>query len=473
MRGRRCSVPRAASAGPGGRPSTAAGSGAIAGVRLWRSGSASPVGSISIESTDGSAATRAAYSQTGRPLSASSRSRPPLPTVSLACDTGLPELGTGVAGLSLQGLLARKSPTLVDQICRQELSTPLGLCVPSQCPSSNSSRLRQSRAASADGGLSARYGLENKDAELGLLRARFNMRLDAERVRTEDASTALHEACKAATQLQQQEAIAELTEMRRRYNETSSLQRSALDAALSEERMRSVEALSNLRAEAQASKRSASELEAELDAARHTAEQQAIKIGEARRKFEAEMVAEQLNRQEDAVQLQSQFAEQRESLVEGVIARFEQEHFRLSATAAAETERRKKAEGDTAELRARLASLQDRLSETLLQPKPVVEDPGSTSTSTQTDLHAYIPPLSPRSLEALSMRLADLEGELWRSTSAEAERLELVAARLRQAVALKNDTIDELKDELWRREREIFEARGILAGLGEMTRPSV
>lgn len=71
----------------------------------------------------------------------------------------------------------------------------------------------------------------------------------------------------------------------------------------------------------------------------------------------------------------------------------------------------------------------------------------------------------------LTMRLCDVEGEMWRAMGAEAERLELVADRLRRAVQLKNDTIDELKDELWRREREIFEARGILAGLGEVVKP--
>jgi len=495
MRARRHCGARSASAEPVGRLPAAAGSGAIPGIRLRRSGSASPVGSLGIESTDGSADPRAGHSLVGRPSTASCRARPPLPTGSSASDTGLPELGTGTVGLSLQELvvrknptrshqlsgqeistprrlLARKNPTLSHQAGGQELSAPRGLGVTSRCSSSSSNRPRQRRAISADGGLSAQCALETKDAELGLLRARFNLCLDAERVRTEDTSSALREACKAATQLQQQAAVAELADMQRRFHETTSLQRSALDVALSEERMRTVEEQSNLRAEAQASKRSASELEAELHAALHAAEEQAVEIAEARRHAEAELAAEQQRQQEDVVVLQAKFAEQRESLVEEVIARFEQEHFRLSATAAAEAERRKKAEDDTAEMRARLASMQDRLSQTWLQPKPVVTAQASISSFTQTDLHASRPPLSPRLLEALSMRLADLEGELWRSTGAEAERLDLVAGRLRHAVALKNDTIDELKDELWRREREIFEARGILAGLGDLTRPS-
>uniref|UniRef100_A0A7S4V468 Uncharacterized protein n=1 Tax=Alexandrium monilatum TaxID=311494 RepID=A0A7S4V468_9DINO len=74
------------------------------------------------------------------------------------------------------------------------------------------------------------------------------------------------------------------------------------------------------------------------------------------------------------------------------------------------------------------------------------------------------PPLSP-GREALVMRVADLEAQLWTQASAEAARLEVIEERMRRALTLKNDMIDELKDELWRKERDILEARGILAGL--------
>lgn len=378
----------------------------------------------------------------------------------------MPQLGTG---LSAATLLARMNAGLSSEISEQELAAPRGFGLTPRSASSGS-RPRQNRAASADGDLSAQYALEAKDAELGLLRARFNLRLDAERLKTEGASSSLREACKEATQLQQKAAVAELAAMRQRFDETTSLQRSAMDAALSEQRMRTAEEQSSLRAEACASNRRASELELELHAARQAAEEQSRKLAEVRQAAEAEIAEERSRRQEDAVELRVQFAQQREVLVEEVVARFEQEHFRLSTTAAAEVERRKKAEGDAAEIRERLKGVQESLNATWLKPKPESTRGMSMSIAIQTDFDDSPPCCSPRLREELSMRLADLEGRHRTSAAAEAERLELVDAGFRKAVALKNDTIDALKDELWRREREILEARGIMAGLGEVTK---
>ncbi|CAE7745737.1 unnamed protein product [Symbiodinium sp. CCMP2592] len=66
---------------------------------------------------------------------------------------------------------------------------------------------------------------------------------------------------------------------------------------------------------------------------------------------------------------------------------------------------------------------------------------------------------------ALRFRLAEAEGRLMGHMDTSATQLEFLEARLRRALASKNDVIDELKDELGRREAEIFEARSILAGL--------
>ncbi|CAE8602325.1 unnamed protein product, partial [Polarella glacialis] len=55
--------------------------------------------------------------------------------------------------------------------------------------------------------------------------------------------------------------------------------------------------------------------------------------------------------------------------------------------------------------------------------------------------------------------------QLLAALGSEAARLSVVEEKMRRALALKNDMIDELKDELWRKECEILEARGILAGL--------
>jgi len=134
------------------------------------------------------------------------------------------EVGTGGVASSVQGLWARMNPTAPRHIVGQVVGTPRGLGIMSRCSSrSSSGKPRQQRAASADGNLSAQYALEAKDAELGLLRARFNLRLDAERVATEDASSSLREVCEEATRLQQKAAVAELAAMRRGFAETTSL----------------------------------------------------------------------------------------------------------------------------------------------------------------------------------------------------------------------------------------------------------
>jgi len=297
------------------------------------------------------------------------------------------------------------NPALPCQMSGQGLST-LG--------TSSSSAPRKKRASSADGFSFAQQALEDKEAELSLLRARFNLRLDAERVKTQDASSALRTACEEATRSQQQAAVAELTSMRQSFDETVSLQRSTLEVALREERLRAAEAQASWQAEMAAMKRHAAGLEAELCAA--------------------------------------QEAEQ--------------------AQAAAEVEQRKRAEDDAAEMRSRLKSMQERLNESWMELKAATSSSlQTTSCSTQTIDDVREPPCSPQLIERMAMRLSDVEGEMWRGAGAESERLELVADRLRRAVALKNDTIDELKDELWRREREILEARGILSGLGEVVSP--
>jgi hypothetical protein len=308
--------------------------------------------------------------------------------------------------------------------------------------------------------------MEDKDAELSLLRSRFNLRLDAERVRTQDATAALRAACQEATRSQQEAAVAELASMRQRFEETTALQRSALELALSEERMRAAEAQSACVAEAALLRRTVLGLESEL----HDAQENALKV---QRDAAAEMMTEKQRHRVDAEEIEAAFSKQREVLAEEVVARFELEHFRLTTTLAAEVSQRKRAEEDAADLRARLKAMQHSLSESLGQIEPKAEkQPEFISRSTQTtNVDNDRPLCSPRLLDMMLMRLSDAEGEMWRASGAEVERLEVVSDRLRRAVALKNDTIDELKDELWRREREILETRGILAGLGQKTGP--
>jgi len=437
----------------------------MAGALLRRSGSASPV---AVKFGEDLIARSTCVS---RPSSGSARGRPPLLSAIVSGESAANSSATpAVQGLLNDSSWARIDPKASHQNLGLKVATPAGYV--SKSPAS-SSRSRQKRSASADA-VCAQQALEDKDAELGLLRARFNLRLDAERVRTDDTSKALRAACDESVQAQHETVVAQLASMRHRFAETTSLQQLALDAALSEERMRGVEEQSVWRAEVSSYRQGASQLQTELRSACDEAAVHAAKAVATRENSEAELSAERLGRHEDAEGLQAALSSQREVLVREVVARFEQEHFRLSATLAAEVARRKKAEEDSADVWSRLKTTQQRLNNSLLESESsAASAPVSVSRSIQTELGTYREPCSPRLLDMMAMRLADVEGERWRAADSEAERLEFVADRLRRAVALKNDTIDELKDELRRREREILEARGILAGLGEAARPCI
>ncbi|CAK9092818.1 unnamed protein product [Durusdinium trenchii] len=62
--------------------------------------------------------------------------------------------------------------------------------------------------------------------------------------------------------------------------------------------------------------------------------------------------------------------------------------------------------------------------------------------------------------EGWALRLNDLETQLALSATRELDRMAQVEAKLRTVVGAKNEVIDELKDELGRREQEILEANG-------------
>eukprot|EP00747_Dinoflagellata_sp_TGD_P030037 gnl/TRDRNA2_/TRDRNA2_134352_c0_seq1.p1 gnl/TRDRNA2_/TRDRNA2_134352_c0~~gnl/TRDRNA2_/TRDRNA2_134352_c0_seq1.p1 ORF type:complete len:542 (+),score=114.10 gnl/TRDRNA2_/TRDRNA2_134352_c0_seq1:42-1628(+) len=304
------------------------------------------------------------------------------------------------------------------------------------------------------------------DAEAELLRARFDLRLDAERVRTQQDSAELRGACDNALRLQQAVAVSELEAVRRSYEEVASLQRSSAAVELAKVRAEAEQARNELLEEAAASRLAEGKREANLKHILEAAEHEAATAVACCKQAEAEVQAERVGREKDAAELRAKFFEHREEQVAEVIARFEGEHFRLAARLAEEGERRLVAEEEFAEARVRLEELRHRTVEAeALLPEAVptcrvsVVSCGVQTSEPVSEL------LLPPSYERLEMQVADAAAQMWRSGAAEAERLALVEERMRCAIALKNDVIDGLKDELWRRECEILEARGILAGV--------
>jgi len=332
-----------------------------------------------------------------------------------------------------------------------------------------------------------------QEAELALLRARYDLRLDVERVRTQTGVAELRDACDEATRSQQDAAVRQVEELRRSYEEASRMQRAAHDAVLSaaraEARAGSERATRGLQEEVLALQATTSELASSLAKARCTtaAEEVAVvrlraeSVAEARSSRQAqEREATQLRERcaQETAEMRSAFEEQRHEMAAELVSRFEREHFDLSARVAAEVRARRAAEHEKNQLVELFESLRQSTRQCLEEPSSLLSSPPQLPPTVlpsfeergvQTE-DVPLPPLSPRH-EALAMCLADLEGQLLSAEEAEAMRLQLVEQRMRCTVALKNDMIDELKTELWRKESEILEARGILAGLNMPSSP--
>eukprot|EP00929_Paragymnodinium_shiwhaense_P008132 TRINITY_DN112072_c0_g1_i1.p1 TRINITY_DN112072_c0_g1~~TRINITY_DN112072_c0_g1_i1.p1 ORF type:complete len:521 (+),score=104.40 TRINITY_DN112072_c0_g1_i1:180-1742(+) len=324
----------------------------------------------------------------------------------------------------------------------------------------------------------------NDATELSLLRARFDLRLDAERVRTQDACAEIRGVCDVAMEEQQSRAAQHLGTMQQEFEELARLQRASEQMALAQERARGAEANMALQAEVAELKRQKAQCGGEVLACRAEAAAECATLRAAAQIAEKQLAEEQHACSEHARQLETAFHTQREAQIEGVVARFEREHFELSVRAAAESKRCQDAEEEVCMLRLRLEELtEDRESQEevtnastltcskLQQPATEVLSPEmlSCAVGTQTDvaLDGEDIPWKMR-LEALQMFVAELQSRLWQRALAEMSRMSVAEARTRTTIDMKNSVIDRLKDELRLKEREIQQAKSTLAGVSKV-----
>lgn len=318
------------------------------------------------------------------------------------------------------------------------------------------------RASSADG---------SHEAELGLLRARFDLRLDVERLRTQDAGAELREACDASLREQQGAAAAQLAAVRGHYEAAAELQRASARAELARERVAGEAVADSLRAEAAAHRRHAANNAAEVEEARNAAREEAAAAAAALARAEARAASSRAVCQEEVAEARADFEKRRREQVAEVVARFEREHLELTAAAAAASAARERAvaEAEAAAARAALAP------QAPLPAPPRLHAPSQASAEVQT-VAALADSCEesewPALAERLTMRGSDLEAKLYRAFACEEERLALLEARTRRAVAAQGERICELQgvveglfEEARQKDRDIDQARSIMAGL--------
>lgn len=313
-----------------------------------------------------------------------------------------------------------------------------------------------------------------KDTELALLRARFDLRLDVERARTQEGAAEMRSACDQATQAQQGAIDRQVAALRKAFEQAEAVQHSVHEAALSEARAEARRESEHLAMAAQEKlwhwQRTTTGLEHEVEHWQRMESEEKYNAMQKYSELTAEMHSAHGACEREQVEVRSKLEEKRQEDVAAVISRFELDHFDLSVRLEKEAESRRRAEQEVQNWLARFQKLRQHADEALAAP-----DAGAAAKSaksfvfcgTQTDPEETITepaPLSPRH-ERLALYAADVESRLWHAALEESRRLRVVEERTRCAVALKNDMIDGLKDELWQKEREILEARGILAGL--------
>jgi len=295
-----------------------------------------------------------------------------------------------------------------------------------------------------------------------------------ERARTQQGAAELRAAFKEAMQDYEETAEWQLAALRHRNEEALARQCSKealVVCALRDEALKArttLEAVTvELKAEEQTAHQAQENQKVAQDAANAAeAEVHCVEVVCATLATEALTAAEA--RDAGVLEAQEAFHECREAQVAEVVARFEHEHFRLSAQLAAEVDRRLTAEHALDDFRCRASSSQE-LTE-VCDDSTVPALPQSVDIGIQVghcggeDGNGLCLP-SPRH-ERLEFQLADLEARLWLAERAETGCLQIVEDRFRHVVALKNDVIDALKDELWRREREILETHAIISGHG-------
>eukprot|EP00930_Biecheleria_cincta_P008790 TRINITY_DN110358_c0_g1_i1.p1 TRINITY_DN110358_c0_g1~~TRINITY_DN110358_c0_g1_i1.p1 ORF type:complete len:416 (-),score=103.48 TRINITY_DN110358_c0_g1_i1:59-1306(-) len=300
-------------------------------------------------------------------------------------------------------------------------------------------------------------------AELALLRARFDLRLDVERVRTQGAAEELRTACGEALRTEQAAASRQVTALHSRFERAEALQRESEALALQHARAELDEVRASNSTQNDLLRRESAEREASLQAQLREA-----RVGEAF--FEAEAVQARRDTQSVEEELvceleavQEACNQRREQQVAEVLARLTGEHFRLTNEVATAVQHRLSADEEVEQMGQELDGLRCSLAEKETaekrkQSEHILHEEAAAALCKQAKLW------SP-TRETLALRLADMEAQMLSKMGSEASRLDAVEEKLRRALAMKNDVIDELKEELLRRESEIVQAHRILAGL--------
>ncbi|CAE8720007.1 unnamed protein product, partial [Polarella glacialis] len=178
-------------------------------------------------------------------------------------------------------------------------------------------------------------------AELALLRARFDLRLDVERVRTQGASEELRAACSDALRSEHSVAARQLTALREGFCQAEALQRASEALALQGLRAASEQSAAASRQEA--AQREALLLEElRLERVSFAAASSEARAARAEAAEAAESARESLA--SCALEAAASCQAQREAQVAQVLGRLEGEHFRLSHEAAQEAYRRRAAQ---------------------------------------------------------------------------------------------------------------------------------
>jgi len=328
-----------------------------------------------------------------------------------------------------------------------------------------------------------------RDAELNLLRARYDLKLDVERVRTNAGVQELREACEQVESQRQVEVQQFLSALTARYEESATAERATHEVQLKtlrfelEREYRGL--IQSLREEVAEHKEKCATLSKELDdfqelAARAETELRQTCVSQ-KEALQRELQSLQALRAEDAVKWKEREEELRTVLTQELVSRFQLEHFDLTTKFSQEYDARCKVEADRARLLTALNELQastrncledverKRAEQETASEDPIgptidqsvqTEDVPESQDNNQDEMRSAL-----CQIEAFAMQSADREAELLRLQESQVAESREVLVRLQRVVALKNEMIDELKTALGRKEEEALEAQAILRGL--------
>jgi len=270
-------------------------------------------------------------------------------------------------------------------------------------------------------------------------------------------------ACDDALRTEQTAASRQVAALHSRFERAEALQRESEALALQQARTELDEVKASSSARNDMLRRESAQREAGLKARLREAwvREEVCEAEAVQARRDTQFVEDKLASEVEAVR--EACNQRREQQVAEVLARLTGEHFRLTNEVAAEVQHRLSADEEAEQMRQKLDGLQYLLAEREAaeqrrQSEHILHEEAAAALCHQAKLW------SPNR-ETLALRLADMEAQMLSKMGSEASRLDPVEEKLRRALSMKNDVIDELKEELLRRESEIVQAHRILAGL--------